>query len=375
MNFVGNDEDQDEVSFNLLHGKSGPGLNISLKIGSTSSFPPVPGCRRLSNLQCLRETVHDLPQIYTRPPAQDLLDALDLLQKPTSTFGTDPSGSKNQATRTHVDPSGVPRYLTSIIGSSLEWLAEDDQERIWELASLRLSERSGRSAASAMTRSFKISDNLTLSLHEPSLTEDNLGLKTWTSSLLLSRRLAALSKHVPAGRPRVLELGSGTGLVGLAAASTWQDSVSEVMLTDLPEIVPNLQKNIELNQHLLRRGTPRVQSRVLDWSDMSDVPKLADEAYAVILAADPIYSPEHPTMLTDTVRRWLQPAVSSRFVVELPLREAYVKERQDLRQRLEKFMEFVEEDEEVGYDDWETADGRQAEVTCWWSVWQLKSPD
>lgn len=304
-----------------------------------------------------------------------MLDALDLLQKPTSTFGTDPSGSKNQAIRTQVDPLGVPRYLTSIIGSSLEWLAEDDQERIWELASLRLSERSGRSAASAMTRSFKISDNLTLSLHEPSLTEDNLGLKTWTSSLLLSRRLAALSKHVPAGRPRVLELGSGTGLVGLAAASTWQDSVSEVMLTDLPEIVPNLQKNIELNQHLLRRGTPRVQSRVLDWSDMSDVPKIADEAYAVILAADPIYIPEHPTMLTDTVRRWLQPAVSSRFVVELPLREAYVKERQDLRQRLEKFMEFVEEDEEVGYDDWETADGRQAEVTCWWSVWQLKSPD
>jgi len=225
-----------------------------------------------------------------------------------------------------------------------------------------------------MTRSFKISDNLTLNLHEPSLTEDNLGLKTWTSSLLLSRRLAALSKHVPAGRPRILELGSGTGLVGLAAASTWQDSVSEVMLTDLPEIVPNLQKNIELNQHLLRGGTPRVHSRVLDWSDVSDVPKSADEAYAVILAADPIYSAEHPTMLTDTVRRWLKPAVSSRFVVELPLREAYVKERQDLRQRLGIFMDIVEEDEEVGHDDWETADGRQAEVTCWWSVWQWKSP-
>jgi len=267
----------------------------------------------------------------------------------------------------------VPRYLTSIIGSSLEWLTEDDQERIWDLASVRLSERSGRSAAPAMTRSFKISNDLTLSLHEPSLTEDNLGLKTWTSSLLLSRRLALLSRHVPAGRPRVLELGSGTGLVGLSAALTWQDNVSEVMLTDLPEIVPNLQKNVELNQHLLQRGTPRVRSRVLDWSDKSDAPKTANEAYAVILAADPIYSPEHPAMLVDTVRRWLQSAVSSRFIVELPLREAYVKERQDLRQGLEAFMDMVEEDEEVGFDDWETADGRQAEVTCWWSVWQLRS--
>ena len=221
-----------------------------------------------------------------------------------------------------------------------------------------------------MTRSFIVSDNLTLSLHEPSLTEDNLGLKTWTSSLLLAKRLEAFSKHVPDGRPRILELGSGTGLVGLAAASLWRDHVSEVMLTDLPDIVPNMKRNIKLNQHLLCDGKPLVNSRVLDWSNAFDAPETADETFLVILAADPIYSADHPAMLANTVQKWLKPASSSRFIVELPLREAYVGERQDLKQRLEAFMDAVEEGEEVGYDDWETVDGRQAEVTCWWSVWQ-----
>ena len=327
----------------------------------------------ISNRKCCsRKIVHELPQVYTRPPLQVLLDALNLLERPNNTFDTDPSASIEQTASIQVDPLGVPRYLTSIVACSLEWLVEADRERVWELASLRLSERSGRSAAPAMTRSFRISDELRLSLHEPSLTEDSLGLKTWTSSLLLSRRLAALSKHLPSCNPRVLELGSGTGLVGLAAASIWQEQISEVLLTDLPEIVPNLQRNIELNSCSSGGSTPQVHSRILDWSDRADVPKTVDEAYLVILAADPIYSSEHPQLLVDTVRSWLARSADSRFMIELPLREAYLKERQDLRNRLEAFMDVVEEGEEVGYDDWETAEGQQADVECWWSVWRRK---
>jgi len=37
MNFDSEDEEEDEIPFIPLHGKSGPGLNISLKIRSTSS--------------------------------------------------------------------------------------------------------------------------------------------------------------------------------------------------------------------------------------------------------------------------------------------------------------------------------------------------
>jgi hypothetical protein len=29
----------------------------------------------------------------------------------------------------------------------------------------------------------------------------------------------------------------------------------------------------------------------------------------------------------------------------------------------------VEEGEEIGYDDWESADGGALAVKCWWSIW------
>ena len=282
------------------------------------------------------------------------------------------------AEKVHVDPSGVPRYLTSIVSSSLTWIDEQDRETIWESASLCLSERSGRTAAPSMTRAFNIDDKIILSLYEPSMTEDSLGLKTWTSSLLLSRRLSLLSRHVPPHRPRMLELGSGTGLVGIAAAHIWKARVSEVLLTDLPEIVPNLKVNIVRNTPPLsgdKCSVCRLDSRVLDWADETDTPIQTNDTIPLIVAADPIYSAEHPSLFVNTVQRWLARGSFSRFILELPLRDGYSRERTDLRQRLESFMCVVEEGEEVGYDDWEDADGRPAEVTCWWSVWRLLSDE
>lgn len=309
--------------------------------------------------------------MYTRPSAQSLLEGLQLLRKSNATFSTDPNRGNTPSTASSVDPSGVPRYLTSIVASPLLWLPEHEREEIWEAASTRLSERSGRTAQPSMTRLFQVSEDLTLSLHEPSLTEDSLGLKTWTSSWLLAKRLVSFSHHVPSGSTRVLELGAGTGLVGLAAASVWQSLVSEVMLTDLPEIIPNLERNIEMNRTSLANNT-EMHCRVLDWTDDTDLPTPSEQAYPLILAADPIYSLDHPRMLVATLSRWLQPSPTSRFILELPVRHGYDKEREDLRRRLEDFLTVMEEGQDLGHDDWEEDDGRAAEVECWWSVWRLK---
>lgn len=293
------------------------------------------------------------------------------MRKANATFSSSSNNRDSTATAYLVDPSGVPRYLTSLVSSPLAWLPEHEREQVWEAASLRLSERSGRTALPSMTRSFHVSEKLTLNLHEPSLTQDSLGLKTWTSSWLLARRLESLSSHVPPGRPRVLELGAGTGLVGLAAASVWQHSISQVMLTDLPDIVPNLERNVELND-LSCAHAVKVHSRVLDWADDADIPNSDEQAYPVILAADPIYSIDHPRMLVNAVSRWLDPTPVARFILELPLRRGYEKERQDLRKRLEQFMDLVEEGQDLGHDDWEAANGEAAEVECEWSVWRLR---
>ncbi|KIW11698.1 hypothetical protein PV08_11000 [Exophiala spinifera] len=308
--------------------------------------------------------VHDLPQLYQKPSSAALLQALSLLSFEPPSFS-----AQNVDGRHKVEEQGVPGYLTSVVSSSLGWIEDEDaKDSIWTAASARLSERAGRNAMPAMTRTFVINDQLSISLHEPSLTEDNLGLKTWTSSLLLAQRLAECRQYIREDCTRALELGSGTGLVGIAAACIWH---THVLLTDLPEIVPNLQQNLSQNQELISRLHGTVKARSLDWNDETDLPAHESEKYMVILAADPIYSPEHPRLLVATVRRWISWDQYARFIVELPLRERYEGERNDLRAHLrENGFGLVVEDTDTGYDDWQSRDGGLAEVKCWWSIWK-----
>lgn len=245
------------------------------------------------------------------------------------------------------------------------------------------------SAMPAMSRIFSVptssGEDYALTLHEPSLTSDNLGMKTWVSSYLLSRRLHRLLESppelVPTGstepspasrqhKPlRALELGAGTGLVGLSFAALRGKSAT-VHLTDLPEIVPNLAHNAALNVELLSKTGASVTTGVLDWSVSPTPLPTAEERFDVILAADSLYSPSHPKLLVDTIGPWLSRGLDARVVVEMPLRDAYLPQVQEFRDRMADLgLAVVEEGEEVGYDDWESADGGAVAVKCWWSVW------
>ncbi|KAL4809289.1 VPS28 protein-domain-containing protein [Aspergillus unguis] len=328
--------------------------------------------------------VLDLPQIYTKPSGTELLQTLALLTLKPRTFSAKPYEPTKSRT---VESAGLTRYLTSIIASPLSWLATDElRETIWDAASARLSERSGRTAMPAMSRVFEIptswGEQYTLTLHEPSLTSDNLGMKTWVSSYLLSQRLHSLLESTPklvpststaAATPvpnpdrtlRALELGAGTGLVGLSFAALRGKS-AKIHLTDLPEIVPNLSHNAALNVELLNHTAATVTTGVLDWSVAPETPPSVEDQYDLILAADPLYSPEHPRLLVDTIAVWLSRGLDARVVLEMPLRNAYLPQVQDLRQRMADLgMAVVEEGEETGYDDWETADGGAVAVRCW----------
>ncbi len=232
----------------------------------------------------------------------------------------------------------------------------------------------------AITRTFKIplhdDDVFELQLHEPALTADNLGLKTWASSYLLAKRLPALRSSLPSlsSQSNILELGSGTGLVGLAAAAIFK---AHVVLTDLPEIVPNLRNNIEANATHLATFGGSAQAEVLDWSNPSAFESDSSSAplpnsFPWILAADPIYSSDHPRLLGQTIEYHLSRHKDARFIVELPLREPYAAERKDLMQRLSALgLVILDEGEEVGYDDWMEG-GQLAEVRCCWAVWGWK---
>lgn len=129
-----------------------------------------------------------------------------------------------------------------------------------------------------MTRTWLINHSktgppLAFSIREPPLTGDNLGLKTWGTAFTMAQRLEGLAaEHFPhilndqTPSGRVLELGSGTGLVGIAAAAIWG---LPVLLTDLPEILPNLSHNALRNTEVVEGRGGQVNSKVLDWKDPS----------------------------------------------------------------------------------------------------------
>jgi len=239
----------------------------------------------------------------------------------------------------------------------------------------------------AITREFRIptkSDSFTLSIYEPALTGDDLGLKTWAASYMLSKRLHKF-ELVDSGansRPQILELGSGTGLVGLAMAALGAD----VVLTDLPSIHENLAHNTKKNATTIERYGGSTRTGTLDWTQpascelytnglLTETLEASTSKFPVILAADSLYSPEHPAMLVDTIAAWLSKDADAQVIAEFPYREAYLPEIKDFRERMGRIgLQILEEDEESGYDDWAasgTADGEEDRmlVTCWWSRW------
>lgn len=165
-----------------------------------------------------------------------------------------------------------------------------------------------------MTRSWVIPASsshpeLKLEIREPPLTGDNLGLKTWGTAFVISKKLEYLGaryfSHLLSNTENVfttdtgstltipklqmlecvfpdrcmaygpcelslfivcwlcfIRLGSGTGLVGIAAAAIWK---VPVVLTDLPEIQENLEFNVNQNSAIVKSYGGKVSCATLDW--------------------------------------------------------------------------------------------------------------
>lgn len=100
---------------------------------------------------------------------------------------------------------------------------------------------------------------------------------------------AALGRHLLHGgllqRPDVIEIGSGTGVAGLASAAAGANSV---ILTDRADVVPMLRAMIGRNAEAL--SGCECSAAALEWGDESAVPENGAD---LILAADVLYSAEH----------------------------------------------------------------------------------
>ncbi|KAK4346848.1 hypothetical protein RND71_033187 [Anisodus tanguticus] len=65
---------------------------------------------------------------------------------------------------------------------------------------------------------------------------------------------------------RILELGSGTGVVGIAAAAIFG---AKVTVTDLPHVLPNIQFNVDGNSKVLEQQSGVVDVAALSWGGES----------------------------------------------------------------------------------------------------------
>jgi len=106
----------------------------------------------------------------------------------------------------------------------------------------------------------------------------------WGAGAALGRHL--INTGLP-DRPEVVEVGSGTGVAGLGAAIA---GASRVVLTDLPDVVGRLEKQIERNQTVLAGSD--VSAAALAWGSASAAAAVCDSGVDLVLAADVLYSGE-----------------------------------------------------------------------------------
>lgn len=94
---------------------------------------------------------------------------------------------------------------------------------------------------------------------------------------------------------KVIELGTGTGLTGLALAKAFP--LTSVLVTDVAEVKALVDRNIEANKTASRSS---VRFQALDWSDQV-LPATAEQCYDLIIASDVTYNPDSGEALVGTI--------------------------------------------------------------------------
>lgn len=121
--------------------------------------------------------------------------------------------------------------------------------------------------------------------------EQGPGGAVWAAGAVLVKYITAHGPPLPNGErastwngARVLELGSGTGVAGLAAACAG----AEVLLTDREQLLPLLDLNKGLNSDSVAAAAGRVDCGAFDWS--APPSEITCQNWDLVLAADLVYS-------------------------------------------------------------------------------------
>lgn len=105
---------------------------------------------------------------------------------------------------------------------------------------------------------------------------------------------------------RILELGAGTGYVGIALAQQLRRP-AQVYITDLEQVVPLIQENVNLHykQDAADSSNTSAAEIIVDrlhWGCHEDAKRLVDQGrFDLVIVSDCVYFPELFSMLLDTL--------------------------------------------------------------------------
>ncbi|XP_020600219.1 putative methyltransferase-like protein 21E pseudogene [Phalaenopsis equestris] len=142
------------------------------------------------------------------------------------------------------------------------------------------------------------------------LPSQGLSFQLWpaaTSFLSLLDRDPSPLLLPPRSPLRILELGSGTGLVGIAAAAILR---AHVTLTDLPHVLPNLRFNAIANAEVVTARGGSLVVRQLRWGVAEDIVEMGSApAFDAIIASDVVYYDHLIEPLLETIRVFVKEEV------------------------------------------------------------------
>ncbi|GAB5356994.1 hypothetical protein AAMO2058_000335700 [Amorphochlora amoebiformis] len=144
-----------------------------------------------------------------------------------------------------------------------------------------------------------------------------VGRTVWESGLRLIDFLEKEHRESIMGA-KVLELGTGTGIVGISVASMG----ANVVVTDREEkLLQLVKKNIDMNQEAIIAGGGSVETKQMDWGNRETTSKVAITCgpFDYIIASDVLYSSPSHINLVETL--WQCAGVDTKIIITYPSRD------------------------------------------------------